>query len=103
MAVLETAARQPDKQEIERRPVRLSIFERSVAGFLFPLALLVVWEALIRLGLIEVRLMPAPSRIFETVYELAVAGELAGHIGITLWRVLVGFFAGQQSVRFSAL
>jgi sulfonate transport system permease protein len=94
MAVVETAARQPDKREIERRPVRLSVFERSAAGFLFPLALLVIWEALIRLGLIEGRLMPAPSRIFETVYELAVAGELAGHIGITLWRVLVGFFAG---------
>jgi sulfonate transport system permease protein len=94
MAVLETAARQPEQQKIERRPVRLSIFERSAVGFLFPLALLVIWEALIRLGLIEGRLMPAPSRIFETVYELAVAGELAGHVGITLWRVLVGFFAG---------
>jgi sulfonate transport system permease protein len=94
MAVLETAARQPDRREIERRPVRLLIFERSVAGFLFPLFLLVIWESLIRLGLVEGRLMPAPSRIFQTVYELAVAGELAGHIGITLWRVLVGFFAG---------
>lgn len=94
MAVLETAARQPEQQKIERRPVRLSIFERSAVGFLFPLALLVIWEALIRLGFIECRLMPAPSRIFETVYELAVAGELAGHVGITLWRVLVGFFAG---------
>lgn len=94
MAVLETAARHPDKQEIERRPVRPSIFERSAAGFLFPLALLVIWEAFIRIGLFEGRLMPAPSRIFETVYQLAVAGELAGHIGITLWRVLVGFLAG---------
>ncbi|EHS52841.1 ABC-type transporter, integral membrane subunit, partial [Rhizobium sp. PDO1-076] len=94
MAVLETVARQPDRQEIERRPVRLSIFERSAVGFLFPVALLVIWEALIRLGMIEGRLMPAPSRIFETVYELAIAGELAGHIGITLWRVLVGFFTG---------
>ncbi|MEB3046704.1 ABC transporter permease [Rhizobium mulingense] len=94
MAVLDTAARQPEKQEIERRPVRLSVFDRPLAGLLFPLSLLVLWEALFRLGLIEGRLMPAPSRIFETVFALAVGGELAGHVAITLWRVLAGFFAG---------
>ncbi len=29
-----------------------------------------------------------------TIGELASSGELAGHIGITLWRVAVGFLAG---------
>ncbi|ARQ13161.1 aliphatic sulfonates ABC transporter permease protein SsuC (plasmid) [Rhizobium etli] len=94
MAVLDTAARKPEKQEIERRPVRLSGFGRPVVGLLFPLSLLALWEALFRLGLVEGRLTPAPSRVFETVFALAVGGELAGHVAITLWRVLAGFFAG---------
>ena len=38
--------------------------------------------------------MPPPSRIAETVYALAVSGDLATHIGVTLWRVVVGFALG---------
>ena len=63
-------------------------------GFLLPLALLIGWEAAVRLGLAEGRLMPPPSRIAGTLYALAYTGELWTHVWATFWRVGVGFAAG---------
>jgi sulfonate transport system permease protein len=63
-------------------------------GFLLPLALLIGWEAAVRLGLAEGRLMPPPSRIAGTLYALAYTGELWTHVWATFWRVAVGFAAG---------
>ena len=65
-----------------------------LAGLIVPLALAVGWEAAVRLGLAEGRLMPPPSRIAETLYGLAATGELWAHTWATLWRVVVGFSIG---------
>ena len=63
-------------------------------GLILPLVLALGWEAAVRTGLVEGRLMPPPSRIAETFYGLAVSGELWLHAWTTIWRVAVGFFAG---------
>ncbi len=81
-------------KEAGRRPGRLSVFDNPILGLAFPCGLLIAWEVLVRSGLVEGRLMPPPSRIFATIFELAASGELTGHIGVTLWRVVVGFLAG---------
>ena len=63
-------------------------------GLLLPLMLAIFWEAAVRFGLAEGRLMPAPSRIAEAMLALARSGELLTHVWATLWRVAVGFALG---------
>jgi len=63
-------------------------------GLLLPVALAVLWEAAVALGLVSGRLMPPPSRITATLYDLARDGDLFVHIGATLWRVALGFVLG---------
>lgn len=66
----------------------------GIVGFMLPFALALVWEASVRLGFSNGRLMPPPSRIAATLWDLAQAGELASHAGATLWRVAAGFGLG---------
>ena len=63
-------------------------------GLLLPVVLAVLWEAAVATGLVGGRLMPPPSRIAATLYELAQDGALFVHIGATLWRVALGFVLG---------
>jgi sulfonate transport system permease protein len=65
-----------------------------LAGLIVPVALALGWEAAVRLGFAEGRLMPPPSRIALTLYGLAKTGELWAHAWATLWRVVVGFAIG---------
>ncbi len=77
---------------------------RALLGLLLPLILALVWEAAVRFGLAEGRLMPPPSRIFATLSALAASGELWTHVAVTLWRVLVGFAIGAAAgILFGAL
>lgn len=63
-------------------------------GLIIPVVLLAGWEIAVRTGLAEGRLAPPPSRVFATLLALSAGGELAIHIGFTLWRVGVGFVIG---------
>jgi len=54
----------------------------------------VLWEAAVRSGLAEGRLMPPPSRILATLADLARGGELWWHVQATLGRVAAGFALG---------
>ncbi|MDB5589790.1 ABC transporter permease [Enterovirga sp.] len=77
---------------------------RPLAGLLLPVGLALGWELAVRFGLAQGRLVPPPSRIWETFLRLADTGELGLHIGVTLWRVLVGFGAGAVAgILFGAL
>jgi ABC-type nitrate/sulfonate/bicarbonate transport system permease component len=59
-----------------------------------PIALLVLWQALLMLGIGDRRFVPAPSDIAWRYWEMVKSGELARHTAITLYRVFVGFFFG---------
>jgi sulfonate transport system permease protein len=65
-----------------------------LAGFALPVVLAVVWELSVRSGVANGRLMPPPSRIGATLWELAKSGELWDHAAATLWRVAAGFGLG---------
>ncbi|HEV2557164.1 MAG TPA: ABC transporter permease [Microvirga sp.] len=67
---------------------------RVLLGLLLPVLLALVWEAAVRLGLVEGRLVPPPSRILAALRALAETGELWTHAWATLWRVLAGFALG---------
>ena len=70
---------------------------RVLLGFFLPVAIALLWEAAVHVGLVHGRLVPPPSRISATLTDLAVTGELWIHVRATLWRVLVGFAIGASA------
>jgi len=70
-----------------------SLFENlvSVAS---ALSILALWEALVRLGLLDYRFFPAPSEVLVTLFQMLVSGHLLGDVGITLSRIAVGYALG---------
>lgn len=65
-----------------------------VLGSIVPGLIVVVWEILTRIGYFPAYQLPAPSTILITIYDMAVDGSLWGHIGLTTYRVFVGFVIG---------
>ena len=74
-------------------PARRGGFGRAGLGLVLPVALAVAWELAAAIGWTG-RLMPPPSRILATLYDLAVRGDLALHISATTARVALGFGLG---------
>jgi len=67
---------------------------KRLLGLVLPIALALGWEAAVASGLVAGRLMPAPSRIWATLYTLAQTGELWTHVSATMARVMAGFAIG---------
>lgn len=63
-------------------------------GWIFPIAIVILWQLASGLGLIQAEWLPSPLTIAKTLFELGRTGELWGHIGVTTLRVLVGFLIG---------
>ncbi|ACA16648.1 binding-protein-dependent transport systems inner membrane component [Methylobacterium sp. 4-46] len=66
----------------------------ALLGLVLPLGLALGWEAAVRLGLAQGRLVPPPSRILATLWALAATGELWIHVAASLTRVAAGFACG---------
>jgi len=73
---------------------RTARYLRPALGLLLPVALALLWEIAVRMGLSNGRLVPPPSVIWSTFSELASTGELQQHAFATLWRVGWGFICG---------
>ncbi len=67
---------------------------RPALGLLLPLGLALIWELAVRFGWSNGRLVPPPSKIWQTLTELAASGELGRHVLATLSRVGAGFGLG---------
>jgi sulfonate transport system permease protein len=67
---------------------------RAALPWLLPVAAAAAWEAAVRAGLAEGRLLPPPSAVFETLARLAASGALFEHAGASLARVAAGFAIG---------
>jgi sulfonate transport system permease protein len=63
-------------------------------GWIIPVSVLLMWELLARLGMLPANWLPAPTVVGQTISQLAVAGDLWRHAGITLARVAAGFLLG---------
>jgi sulfonate transport system permease protein len=73
---------------------RTARWVRPALGLIVPLVLAIGWELAVRFGWSNGRLVPPPSRIYETLLQLARSGELGRHVIATLSRVLAGFGLG---------
>ena len=67
---------------------------RALLGLALPLGAALLWEALVRFGVSDGRLVAPPSRILETLVALWRSGDLAVHLWTTAWRVAAGFALG---------
>ena len=67
---------------------RIHLFQWLIIIFL-----IIVWELLSYIGIIDSFLVSSPSRIVKTLMNTAENGLLT-HIGVTLYETLVGFFLG---------
>jgi NitT/TauT family transport system permease protein len=59
-----------------------------------PLILLLIWEICSRNGIVDARIVPAPSVVLSTLYDLARRGELWEHVSFTLGRFALGTLLG---------
>ena len=92
---LDTPAPDVIAKEAGSRPARrLRRVARPAIGLLLPLGLALAWELAVRFGYSNGRLVPPPSRIWQTLVELSASGELSRHIIATLSRVGAGFGLG---------
>ena len=70
------------------------VLARALLAILLPAGGFLIWELAVSSGLATGRLVPPPSRIIATLWQLAQAGDLYQHVGATCLRVLFGFVAG---------
>jgi NitT/TauT family transport system permease protein len=62
--------------------------------FISPLALIGLWELVVRIHLLDARFFPAPSSIVGDFIDFLTSGELFSNTVTTLERVLIGFAIG---------
>ena len=56
------------------------------------LIFLLLWELLARFNVIDSFISSSPSKMAACFVELVKGGELAKHVGITLWETVASFF-----------
>jgi ABC-type nitrate/sulfonate/bicarbonate transport system permease component len=59
-----------------------------------PLVFLAAWEVAAAMHAIDVRILPPPSAVAQTIYTLTAEQNLASDIGLTVTRFLVGTLLG---------
>ena len=58
---------------------------------LSPLALLIVWEILVRTNVLDARLIAPPSVVAVELWKISISGELIAALGVSLMRAVSGF------------
>ena len=75
------------------RVKRFSVPE-SVWRLLVPLLLVVVWQTIASLGIVNDFVLPSPTAVLQAYVELWQAGDLQAALHISLWRAGLGFLIG---------
>lgn len=80
-------------KEDQPKSVALPRGIRLLKGITIPVILILLCEILVRNGVIEPYLLPAPSSLWQSLTELA-EGDLWQHLWASSWRVFLGFGIG---------
>jgi NitT/TauT family transport system permease protein len=73
---------------------KASLGAQQVARFLSPFLLLIVWEALSRLGALDIRFFPPPSVIAASAVDMTTSGTIPWASLDSLIRLFLGFSSG---------
>jgi sulfonate transport system permease protein len=76
------------------RATRLSPRALQAISLMMPLVLLAIWEGFARLGFVSTQVLPAPSRVAHTAFDLIMQGRLLGDLAVSLLRAATGFVIG---------
>lgn len=63
-------------------------------GLLIPLILLILWEYFGRIGVIRQTILPRPTLLLKKLTPILENGTLIKNLSASLYRVLIGYFAG---------
>ncbi len=77
-----------------RAPSRLASLAGNLTGFILPVAILIVWHLASISGLIKPYLLPPPSAVATTLWELTLNGRLARDLQASVVRWAIGFICG---------
>ena len=66
-------------------------FKTWLQYIVLPIVILTGWQMLYYAGYIKPIILPPPTRIAQTFWDLLRTGELLRHIGISILRVVEGF------------
>jgi sulfonate transport system permease protein len=98
MTAVEMTLAQAPSIDLPAQPRKRARRLRSLLlGLVLPVGLGATWELAVHLGWSDGRLVPPPSVIFATLWELARTGELWTHTQATVLRVAAGFAVGVVS------
>ncbi|MDI3310555.1 MAG: ABC transporter permease [Thermoanaerobacterium sp.] len=67
---------------------------KFIQQIISPIAILIIWEILADLKLIDTRFFPAPSMIFHSLINLLTTGILLNDLSVSLFRIIGGFIVG---------
>lgn len=79
------------QQEKVSRGTRLG---QLLLPWLFPIGLIVLWQIASSTGLLESRILPAPTAVVTAFWNLLLSGELWKHVQVSAGRALLGLMLG---------
>ena len=62
--------------------------------WLVPIFLIAIWQLLSMTGILETRVLPAPTAVVVAFWDLLVSGELWKHVKVSAGRALIGLLIG---------
>jgi len=77
-----------------KRSARKVAIPYNLISWSVPVAIFLVWELLVRVGAIAPRILPAPSTVFSTAWQLTISGVLPNNLWVSLGRAATGFVIG---------
>ncbi len=83
-----------DTQEKSQTRQRLTRAKLELLSWLVPVVVVVVWELFSRIGYIRPQLLPAPSSVAATAWQMLLDGTLIEHLSYSLVRATIGFLIG---------
>ena len=69
-------------------------FWQRLLPWIVPILLIIVWQIASKTGMLESRVLPAPSAVVSAFWTLLVSGELWQHVKVSAGRALLGLLVG---------
>ena len=88
----------PSSHKMKKNKFKLKFLKnrhlQSLIPWLVPLIIIVFWQLFSSIGLIPIRILPAPLSVLGAAINLAKTGELFRNISISATRAISGFLLG---------
>lgn len=67
---------------------------KGLLPWLLPILLIVIWQIASSTGLLQSRVLPAPTSVVSAFWHLLISGELWQHVKVSAGRALLGLLVG---------